>query len=162
MKSLYPSLQAEQSAAIVAGLVRESNLKVEGIHWDEAVLYLALTLAKEKVDELKLQEVIPAWKKAGGRGRRPGITTKEVKGPLQEDKDWSKSLFNPPSRRATEEGKKLIFSLCVEQGLLAAMRGHLYNWHSEVREQVEGLSIGSDLTRAVARLVILDRDKSVL
>ena len=78
---------------------------------------------------------------------------------MQEDKDWSKSLFNPPSRRATEEEKKLIFSLCVEQGLLAAMRGHLYNWHSEVREQVEGLSIGSDLTRAVARLVMLDRDK---
>ena len=47
----------------------------------------------------------------------------------------------------------------MEQGLLAAMRGHLYNWHSEVREQVEGLSIGSDLTRAVARLVMLDRDK---
>ena len=103
MKSLYPSLQAEQSAAIVAGLVRESNLKVEGIHWDEAVLYLALTLAKEKVDELKLQEVIPAWKKAGGRGRRPGITTKEVKGPLQEDKDWSKSLFNPSIHRRDEQ-----------------------------------------------------------
>ena len=91
-------------------------------------------MAKEKVDEMKLQEVIPAWKKAGGRRRRPGITTKEVKGPLQEDKDWSKSLFNPPSRQATEEEKKLILSLCVEQGLLAAMNGHFFNWHMEERK----------------------------
>ena len=135
MKSLYPSLQAEQSAAIVATLarVRESNLKMEGIHWDEAVLYLALTMAKEKVDEMKLQEVIPAWKKAGGRQRRPGITTKEVKGPLQEDVDWSMSLSNTPSRRATEEEKKVILSVCVEQGLLAAMNGHFYNWRKESR-----------------------------
>ena len=89
MISLYPSLQAEQSAAIVVTLaVRESNLKVEGIHWEEAVLYLALTMAKEKVDEMKLQEVIPAWKKAGGRRRRPGITTNEVKG-----KDERGSIF---------------------------------------------------------------------
>ena len=45
---------------------------------------------------------------------------------------------------------------------MAAMRGHLYNWHSEVREQVEGLGIGSDLTRAVARLVMLDWDQKFI
>ena len=158
VKSLYPSLQGEQCAAIVARLVRESDLKVEGVNWDQAALYLALTLARERVEELELQETIPIWKKAGGRGRHPGITTKEVKAPLQENKDWGKSLFHPPSRGATVEEKKLILSLCVEQGLLAAMDGHLYNWHLEVKKQVEGLGIGSDLTRAVARLVMLDWD----
>ena len=158
VKSLYPSLQGEQCAAIVARMVRESSLKVEGVNWDQAALYLALTLTRERVEELQLQEVIPIWKKAGGRGRHPGITTKEVKAPLQENKDWGKSLFNPPSRGATVEEKKLILSLCVEQGLLAAMDGHLYNWHLEVKKQVEGLGIGSDLTRAVARLVLLDWD----
>ena len=42
---------------------------------------------------------------------------------------------------------------------MAAMNGHFYNWHMEERKQVGGLGIGSDLTRAVARLVMLDWDK---
>ena len=92
------------------------------------------------------------------RGRAPGITTKEIRGPLQEEKNWETSLFLPPIRRATEEEKKLILALCVEQGLLAAFEGHLYNWNKEVRSQSKGLGIGEDLTRAVARLIMLDWD----
>ena len=57
------------------------------------------------------------------------------------------------------EEKRLILSLCVEQGLLAATNGHLYNWHLVVKKQVEGLGIGSDLKIAVARLVLLNWDK---
>ena len=46
----------------------------------------------------------------------------------------------------------------MEQGLLAAFDGHLYNWNREVRSQSQGLGIGEDLTRAVARLIMLDWD----
>ena len=42
------------------------------------------------------------------------------------------------------------------------MGSHLYNWHREVKEQQEGLPIGLDLTRAVARLVLLDWDQQFL
>ena len=116
VKSLYPSLQGEQCAAIVARLVRESDLKVEGVNWDQAVYYLALTLDRAKVIELGLDEVVPRWRKS--RGRAPGITTKEVRGPLQEQKDWGLSLFFPPTRATTLEEKKIVLSLCVEQGFL--------------------------------------------
>ena len=111
VKSLYPSLDAKQCVAIIGKLVRESSLVVEGVNWDQAALYLAVTLTSEKVQELRLQEVVPTWKRAGGRGRPPGITTKEVRGPLQEEKDWERSLFFPPNRRATEDEKKMILSL---------------------------------------------------
>ena len=50
----------------------------------------------------------------------------------------------------------------MEQGLLAAFEGHLYNWNREVRSQSQGLGIGEDLTRAVARLVMLDWDKNFI
>ena len=60
------------------------------------------------------------------------------------------------------EEKKKIFSICVEQGLLAAIEGHLFVWHKEVMKKQEGLGIGSDLTRAVARLVMLDWDQRFL
>ena len=85
VKSLYPSLQVEPCADIVARMLTESSLKVEGVNWDQAVFYLALTLDRAKVTELGLDEVVPKWRKA--RGRAPGITTKEVRRPLQEQKD---------------------------------------------------------------------------
>ena len=121
---------------------------------------MALTLTNAKVEELQLQEVLPRRK--ASRGREPGITTKEVRGPMQEDINWGQSLFSPPMRRSTEEEKKEILALCVEVGLMAAMEGHLYSWHGEVRKQREGLGIGADLTRAVARLVMLDWDQKYL
>ena len=160
VKSLYPRLQAEPCAAIIARMLEESSLEVEGVNWDQAVHYLALTLDRAKVMQLGLDEVVPRWRKA--RGRAPGITTKEVRSPLQEQKDWETSLFFPPTRMTTLEEKKIVLSLCVEQGLLAALGSHLYNWHREVKEQQEGLPIGLDLTRAVARLVLLDWDQQFL
>ena len=162
VKSLYPSLDGRRCAAIIAKLVRESSLVVEDVNWEEAALYVALNLDRNKVEELGLGEVIPAWRRAGGRGRHPGIMTKEVRGPLQEEKDWERSLFLSPGRRATGEEKRLILSICVEQGLLAAVDGHLFVWHKEVMKKQTGLGIGSDLTRAVARLVMLDWDERFL
>ena len=160
VKSLYPSLQAEPCAAIVARMLQESRLVIEGVNWNEAVFYLALTLDRAKVTELGLDEVVPKWK--GRRGRPPGITTKEVRGPLQEEKNWESSLFYPPTRAMTRDEKTKVLSLCVQQGLLAALGTHLYTWHREVKEQQEGLPIGLDLTRAVARLVMLDWDQQFL
>ena len=54
------------------------------------------------------------------------MTTKEVRRPLQKEKEWGSSLFFPPTRDTTEQEKKIVLSLCVEQGLLAALGSHLY------------------------------------
>ena len=37
VKAIYPSLLAEQCSVIISRLVQESELVVEGVHWDEAV-----------------------------------------------------------------------------------------------------------------------------
>ena len=36
-----------------------------GVHCDKAVLYLALTMSRAKVEELGLGDVVPRWRKAG-------------------------------------------------------------------------------------------------
>ena len=82
--------------------------------------------------------------------------------PLQVEKNWDKSLFFPPCRTCTDEEKKLVLSLAVEQGLLAGLENHLYIFNKEVRKQGSGLGIGSDLTRAAARLYLLDWDQLFL
>ena len=160
VQSLYPKLQVRECAAIIARLLRDGRLVVEGVNWDQAVLYLALTRTRQEVEELGLAEVVP--KRRGARGRAPGITTKEVRGPLQEEKDWDTSLFLPPTRLANEEEKRSILSLCVQQGLLTALDTHMYTWHKEVKKQVGGLAIGLDLSRAVGRLVMLEWDQKFL
>ena len=77
VKSLYPSLQAKPCAAIIARMLNESRLVVEGVNWDQAVFYIALTIDRARVEEMGLGEVVPKWRK--DRGRAPGITTKEVR-----------------------------------------------------------------------------------
>ena len=64
VKSLYPSLDGKKCAAIIARLVRESTLVVESVNWEEASLYVALNLERDKVEELGLKDVIPAWRRA--------------------------------------------------------------------------------------------------
>ena len=112
------------------------------------------------MEELGLEEVVPSWRKT--RGTAPGIVTKEVRAPLQQEKDWGSSLFFPPARAASEPEKRPVLSLCVQQGLLAALQSHLYLWKGEVRRQESGLPIGLDLTRARARLVMPDWDQDFL
>ena len=73
--SLYPSQQAVPSAAVISRMMREGSLVVEGVNWDEAALYLALTITRTRIEELGLGEVVPTRRKMGARGRVPGITT---------------------------------------------------------------------------------------
>ena len=160
VQSLYPKLQVKECAVIIARLLREGRLELEGVNWDQAALYLALTMSRQRVEELGLGEVVPRRK--GTRGRAPGITTKEVRAPLQEEKDWDSSLFLPPTRVANEGEKRHILSLCVQQGLHAALDNHMYIWHKGVKKQVGGLAIGLDLSRAIGRLVMLEWDKRFL
>ena len=83
-KALYGSLQAKRSAAIVAKHLRRTDLQFTGIHWDQAALYLAVTVTRQQVEELGLGELVPRWRKAStATCAPPGITTAEVKGPLQ-------------------------------------------------------------------------------
>ena len=111
----------------------------------------------------QLEGVIPKWKKEGkATCAPPGITTAEVKGPLQEEqKNWDKSLFHPPTRVATKEEERLMIGLVVEQAIISLMENSCYQFNGEMREQTSGLATGEDISRCVARVVMLDWDRKV-
>ena len=44
----------------ISRMMREGSLGVEGVNWDEAALYLALTITRTRIEELGLGEVVPA------------------------------------------------------------------------------------------------------
>ena len=78
-------------------------------------------------------EEVPVWRKAStARCAPPGITTKEMTGPLQQEKDWDKRFFFQPSREPTESEQRLTLSLCLEERLLTAMENHLYLFNKEI------------------------------
>ena len=109
---------------------------------------------------------MPRWKKEGkATCNPPGITTAEVKGPLQEEhKDWNKSLFHPPTRAATaatKEERMEMVGMVLEQAITNIMSNTCYLFDGVVRQQSSGLATGEDISRALARVVMLDWDKKV-
>ena len=161
--ALYPSLQPDRSGAIVRKLLQQSGLEVSGVNWEEAVLYLSLTLPRQDTRRKDLGDLLPRWKKEGtATCDQPGITTAEVKGPLQEDqKDWTKSLFYRPSKTPTKQEQMEIMGMVLEQAIVSIMANSCYLFRGEIRQHSSGLATGEDISRAVARVVMLDWDKQV-
>ena len=97
----------------------QSELKVEGVDWNEAGKYLTINLSPNEISELKLDEVVSKRKRAGGR--KPGITTAEVMGKLyREEGEDVASLFNPPERSPNEQEKKVILNQVIKIATLLA------------------------------------------
>ena len=69
---------------------------------------MAVAGDRGRIAELGLVDVVSRWKKEGGRGQRPGITTSEILGGKRA-KD--KSLFDKPKYKPTKEQKRDIIAL---------------------------------------------------
>ena len=69
VESLYPSLDALMVADIV---FKESEVKFEGICYQEAVRYIALNSSEQECKMSALRGVLPKRRKLGGT--RPGVT----------------------------------------------------------------------------------------
>ena len=114
-----------------------------GVSWEEAVLYLALTLPKQENRRQELKDLLPRWKKeATATFAPPGITTAEVKLPLQGDKDWSKSLFYPASRAPTGEEQKMIMGHVLEQAIIINMANSCYLFDGSRDRATPGWQLG--------------------
>ena len=79
--ALYPSLEAEETARVCSELITTSGLWFDSIDWEEVGLYITLT----GNDGMFPQEIIPQRRYSSGA--KPSITTSEVVGKLQRDKN---------------------------------------------------------------------------
>ena len=135
VKALYPNLMAKISANIVNKMLMNSDLILVGMDWEEAALYLVLTLSQEEIAQLGMDEIMPKRRKAGGT--HPGITTAEVRRPLQTEN--SKSLFKKGSRNPTEIEKRKILAKCIEVAIVTCMSNHMYTFNKETFKLWQGL-----------------------
>ena len=123
-------------------MLQQSGLEVTGLDWEQAALYLALTLSRHDARRAELGNLLPKWKKEKtATCAPPGITTAEVKGPLQEEhKDWNKSLFHPPTKTPTKEEMKKMVGMVLEQAIIAIMANTCYMFDGVIRQQSAGLT----------------------
>ena len=152
--ALYPSLEAEETARVCSELITTSGLWFDSIDWEEVGLYVTLT----GNDGLFPQEIIPQRRYSSGA--KPSITTSEVVGKLQRDKNKSKLLS--PVRLPTQEEKSDLLTVPLHTAIKTIMTKHTYSWKGEVRVQQRGGGIGDKLAQAAARLYMIGWDKKFL
>ena len=162
VRALYPSLLHETTTKIVVKVFFETNIKLEGIDWNQAGKYLAINMSKSEITKLGLEDLVSTRTKSGGAF--PCNTTAEVMGKLfREDEEEVISLFHPPHRRPanTQEEKKVLAEV-LKIAILAVLKNHTYQFGGEVRLQEEGGPIGLELAGALARVVMLWWDRKFL
>ena len=64
--SQYPNLRSKEYGEEVYQAVMDSDIKWEGVHWKEAVRYVAMTRGYHWCKQSKLRRVLPDWKFAHG------------------------------------------------------------------------------------------------
>ena len=161
VRALYPSLLASTSTKIITEVFMATDIKIEGINWQEAGKYLAINLNAQEVNDLGLKDLVSTRIKKGGRN--PGMTTAEVMGKLfREEGEETPSLFHPPQRSPTPAEKKIILAQVIRIATLAVLNNHTYQFNEETRLQAEGSPIGLELAGAMARVVMLWWDQQFM
>ena len=82
--ALYPSIDQEQSAALIRDTFLDSDIKVTNVDVKAASLYLALTVPHEELVQEGFQNLVPRRKT--NRGRKPTIRTHLMAGPLPRER----------------------------------------------------------------------------
>ena len=134
-EALYPSLKIRECARIVCQAIMNTKAEFEGIDYEEAVKYIAMTMTEDEIREEGNEHLIP--KRKHKQGVRPGITSQEVFA----------------SKEALELGK----STFVKVTEISEDKGSFNSIHSEENEvpkeddKMENSKIGGGLGIGVGR-----------
>jgi hypothetical protein len=84
VKALYSSLDQQQSARDVAAEFLHSQMDIQDVDVRAAVVYIASTCTKKKLQKDRLDHLIPV--RLHKRGAKPGLKTKELSGGMPRSK----------------------------------------------------------------------------
>ena len=149
---MFPRLNRDKVARVVAGEFTRSGLKVE-VDSVELGLYLAVAYQDRRgeLEALGLAEVVQ--KRKFPKARKVMVTTKEF---LERGGDGAaESRFNPPERQATEAEVRQMLALALEVGVKACLENHSYSLGTDWRRQANGGAIGLKLTGAIAKVFMV-------
>ena len=150
VKALYPSLDIPFTIEKVCQEVLESELKFEGMWYEEIGLYIAVNYVNKmhELEELGLDEVCPT--RDTNQGKKP--TVQSLTHDSWEDRH---SHWNDPARQPTEEEKRKMIIVALGCQMKAVMTNHDYTFNNEIRKQSKGGPIGLDLTGSIAQIFMI-------
>ena len=154
VKALYPSLDQDAAAEVVAQLVYESEVRFNGINWRCVQTFLASNHTQEELKQQGIAHLIPD--RVFSLVRRPGPTTPELSMKIPQDKEmppYSK-WKSTDIRTLTSQQKKILLSRAVKTAVKVIFKNHVYQFGGVYYLQVSGGPIGLRLTSVVARIVM--------
>ena len=130
----------------------KSDLVVEGINYKQLAKYVAVNWSPGRVKIEGLDKITP--RRRYTRGPKPQISGKESRsGRGFEDDPESQWKF--PAKEPSEWEQKKLLAASVEIGILASFTNHIYCFGGRAFRQIRGGPIGSRLTMAVARIIMM-------
>ena len=146
--SLYPNLRSLEAGEEIFQAVMASSITWEGVNWQEAVRYIAMTRGYKWCQESRLRRVLP--ERHFARGSWPGVTGPGPSGPHSGDiKQW-----DFPNVLVTELDKKAIIGEVLRMGVETLFSTHIYSFGGSTYRQTDGGPIGLRSTCANARVVM--------
>ena len=150
VKALYPSLDIPFTIEKVCEIVLKSDLKFEGMWYEEIGLYIAVNYVNkmEELEQIGLDEVCPT--RNTNLGRKPTVQSL-----THEDWEDRHSHWNDPARQPTEEEKRKMIITALGCQIEAVMTNHDYTFNNQIRKQMKGGPIGLDLTGSIAQVFMI-------
>ena len=157
VKALYPSLDIPFTAEIVAQEFIDSEVDVlsESVDVQELGLYLVLNMTEDQLEELKIREYCPVRKLT--RGRKPNMTGQAALNKTKREKIWSPPINTEP----TGEMIKVMLAQAIKIAIKIVMKGHVYKFNGETKQQNEGGAIGLEMTGEIAGVFMQWWDKQM-
>ena len=150
VKALYPSLDILFTIEKVCQIVLESDLKFEGMWYEEISLYIAVNYVNkmQELEEIGLNEVCHT--RDTNLGKKPTVQSL-----THEEWEERHSHWNDPVRQPTEEEKRKMIIIALGCQMKAVMTNHDYTFNNEIRKQSKGGPIGLDLTGSIAQIFMI-------
>ena len=106
VSAMYPSLDIDICAKVVAEEFYNSGLNIN-VDEEELSLYLAVTVDREELVKLGLEDVVHT--RIHMRGQHPGITTEEISNRYSK----TSSKFHKPKRQSDNNEVRLMIVLAL-------------------------------------------------
>ena len=149
--ALYPSLNIEKVTEVVADMINESNVTLEGVNYEETGLYLAITRTSDELARAGIEDLCPRRKQK--LGRKPTITGQATNNIDERRKTWHPARKKPESK----EEKTSMISEATKVVLKFLLQNHMYSFAEKKKKQRTGGPIGLVLTDAIAKIYTHER-----
>ena len=154
VRALYPSLDINHTAEIVAQTFYESKYEMEETDSKEIGLYLAINMTAEEIEKEELTKYCP--KRKNKYGAPPVITGCAIdNNPTNRHRPWTP----PEDTEPDENTKKKMIATALKVAIKFIMGNHIYNINGILKRQTKGGPIGLELTGDIAQIYMSWWDK---